>query len=95
MKKEDAIKILEDKLNEYRKLSYAELVEKEKVGEPETFEGKNETDENYQIEVEFFFDDAKENTLRVQGIISYSFCTDFSPICSDFIIATDGSFIDE
>ena len=45
MKKEEAIKILEDKLIEYRKLVYLELVKK--IGEVETFEGKNLEDEQY------------------------------------------------
>ena len=99
MKKEEAIKILEDKLSEYRKLPYSELVEK--IGEHETFEGKNENGEYYkngeyyQIEIEFFFDGHEETDLRVAGAISYSGWTDFFPACRDFIISPDGTFVDE
>jgi hypothetical protein len=93
MKKEEAIKILEDKLNEYRNLSYAELVEK--IGEQETFEGKNEKGEDYRIEFDFFYDGDEATDLRVSGMISYSGWTDFFPVCSDFIISPDGEFIGE
>ena len=93
MKKEEAIKILEDKLSEYRKLSYAELVEK--VGEQENFEGKNEKGEDYRIEFDFFYDGHEETDLRVTGMISYSGWTDFFPEVSDFIIAPDGKFVGE
>jgi hypothetical protein len=93
MEKEEAINILEDKLNEYRKLSYSELVRK--IGKVETFEGESLKGERYQIEVEFFYDGREETDLRVAGMISYSFWTDFSPGCSDFIIAPNGKFIGE
>ncbi len=93
MEKEEATKIIEDKLSEMRKLHYSELVEK--IGEQETFEGKTQTGEPYQIEVDFFFDNEKEKTLRVTAMISYSFITNFSPVTSDFIIAPNGKFIGE
>ncbi len=87
------MRILENKLSEYRKLSYSELVEK--IGESETFEGKNEKGEDYQIEIEFFFDGHEETDLRVCGAICYSGWTDFFPVSSDFIISPDGKFIGE
>jgi hypothetical protein len=93
MKKEDALKILEDKLSEYRKLSYLQLVEK--IGEQETFQAKTEKGEDYQIEIDFFFDDEKEKTMRVTGMISCSGWTDFFPITSDFIVNQNGKFIGE
>ena len=93
MKKEQAIDILENKLIEFRKLTYSELVEK--IGNQETFEGETQTGEPYQIEVDFFFDDEKEKTLRVTAMISYSFITDFAPVTSDFIIAPNGKYISE
>ncbi|HSK72067.1 MAG TPA: hypothetical protein VK892_10260 [Pyrinomonadaceae bacterium] len=93
MEKEEAINILEDKLDEYRKLGYSKLVGK--IGEVETFEGKNLEGDQYQIEVEFFYDGFEETDLRVAGMISYNFWTDFSPVCGDFIIAPNGKFIGE
>lgn len=93
MEKEEAINILEDKLSEFRGLYYSALIEK--IGKQETFDGKTQKNEPYQIEVDFFFDDEKERTLRVTGMISYSFATDFSPITSDFIVTPNGKFIGE
>ncbi len=92
MNKTKALIIIENELTQYRKLPYEELVRK--IGEQETFEKVNEADENYQIEIDFFFDDEEKKTLRVTGLISYGFRTDFSPICSEFIIAPDGKIID-
>jgi hypothetical protein len=91
--KEEAIKILEEKLNEYRQLSYSELVKK--IGEAETFEGKSAKGEDYQIEMDFFYDGREETDLRVLGMISYSDRTSYSPVCSDFIISPEGKFIGE
>ncbi len=93
MKKEEALKILEGKLIEYRKLPYLELTKK--IGDQETFQAKNEKGEEYQIEVDFFFYDEEVKTLRVTGMISYNFWTDFSPITSDFIVAQNGTFTGE
>lgn len=93
MEKEEAIKILEDKLSEYRKLSYPELVGK--IGEPETLEVKNKNCEDYRIEIEFFYDGHEETDLRVSGAISYSGWTDFFLVCSDFIISPNGEFVGE
>lgn len=93
MKRGEAIIILEDKLNEYRELPYSELVEK--IGEQEIFEGKIESGEDYQIEFDFFYDDFEARTLRVLGMLSYSFWTGFSPATSDFIIAADEKFVGE
>jgi len=93
MNKTEAVSVVENELAQYRKLPYEELIRK--IGEQETFERVNETGEKYQIEINFFFDDEEEKILRVTGMISYSFWTDFSPVCSDFIVAPDGKFIDE
>jgi hypothetical protein len=93
MNKEEAINILEDRLSEYRKLDYSKLVKK--IGEQETFEGKTEVGEEYRIEFDFFFDGHEKTDLRVLGMISYSFWTDFRPISSDFIIAPDEKFVGE
>ncbi len=93
MKKEEAIRNLENKLSEFRRLNYSDLLER--VGKQENFESETKTGEPYQIEVDFFFDDEKEKTLRVTAMISYSFITNFSPVTSDFIIAPNGRFIGE
>ncbi len=92
-RKEEARKVVEKELSGYRKLSYEELLKK--FDEPEGCEVKTENGDAYQIEIEVFFDDFKEQSIRVMGSASYSAWTDFSPICSSFIMAKDGSFIGE
>ena len=93
MTKAEAGQIIEQYLDTYRRISYSELVLK--IGEQETFEGVSRDGEKYQIEIDFFFDDEKTNNLRVTGMISYSFITDFAPVSRDFIIAPNGNFIGE
>lgn len=93
MDKSEALNILEEELAQYRSLRYSDLLKK--TGEPEYFERITATGEKYQIEVDFFIDDEERKTIRVLAAISYSFWTDFSPICSDFIIAPDGKFVGE
>ncbi len=92
-KKEEARKVVEKELNRYRKLPYQELLKN--LNNSEGCEVKTENGEIYQIEVEVFYDDFKKKSIRVMGSASYNAWTDFSPICSDFIMATDGSFIGE
>ena len=93
MNKIEAVKFLEKELAQYRKMPYSDLVKK--VGEQETLEKIDESDEKFHIEVDFFFDDKEKKTLRVSAMLSYDFWTDFSPISRDFIVALDGKFIDE
>lgn len=49
----------------------------------------------YQVEVEAFWDDRKRRDLRVLASIDDGGWRAFSPLCDDFIIATDGSFVGE
>jgi hypothetical protein len=36
-----------------------------------------------------------DGRLLVLAAVSFSFWTDFAPLCDDFIVAPDGSFIGE
>ena len=91
--KHKAAEVAGEELSSYRALSYDELVSK--IGYAESFERISETGEPYQIEVDFHFDDSKEQNIRVVAMVSYSWWTDFSPVSSDFIMAPDGSFVGE
>ena len=93
MDKIEAVKILERELIEYRKLPYLDLVKK--IGEQETFNRISERGEQFQIEVDFFFDDEEEKTVRVSAMLTYSLWTDFSPVNRDFIVAPSGKFVGE
>ena len=93
MKKDEAAKIVNEYLAQYRCKSFHELIEK--VGEQENFEGRTDDSKSYQIEVMFNYDDEEEKTVRVSVAISYSLWTDFVPVISDFIMSPDGTFIGE
>ncbi len=93
MNKIEAVEILERELVQYRKLPYSDLVKK--MGEQETFEKINERGEKFQVEVDFFFDNEEEKTIRVLAMLSYSLWTDFSPVSRDFIVAPNGKFVGE
>jgi len=93
MDKTEAKMIAENDLEVYRTLSYEEIVGK--IGNQENFERVSENGEPYQIEFDFFYDDAASGNIRVAGIVSYSGWTDFFPVSNDFIIAPDGKFIGE
>ena len=56
--KHKAAEVAGEELSSYRALSYDELVSK--IGYAESFERISETGEPYQIEVDFHFDDSKE-----------------------------------
>jgi hypothetical protein len=93
MDRDEARAIAEKDLEFYRARSYEQIVGR--IGAQESFERVNERGEPYQIEFDFFYDDAEEKSIRVSGMVSYSFWTDFAPVTSDFIVAPDGTFIGE
>ncbi|HKO61409.1 MAG TPA: hypothetical protein VJV03_09635 [Pyrinomonadaceae bacterium] len=90
----EAKSVLASELSRYRKRSYAELLAL--IGQPETFERVSQSGTIYQIEMEVFFDDdSRTSTLRVSGAIDDGGLRAFSPLCDDFLIAPDGSFVGE
>ena len=90
----EAKSLLENELSRYRKRSYEELLSL--VDQPETFERVAPSGTIYQIEMEIFFDDdARKSTLRVSGSIDDGGWRALSPLCDDFLIAPDGSFLGE
>ena len=90
----EAKSLLEGELSRYRKRSYAELLSL--LDQPETFERVSPSGTVYQIEMEIFFDDdSKRSTLRVSGAIDDAGWRTLSPLCDDFLIAPDGSFVGE
>ena len=90
----EAKSILENELSRYRKLSYGELLSL--LDKAETFERSSPSGAVYQIEMQIFFDDnSNRTTLRVSGEIDDGGWRAFSPLCDDFLIAPDGSFVDE
>lgn len=94
MDKAEAKLILEQELSRYRERSYEELLSL--IDRSETFWRSSPSGTNYQIQMQVFFDDIKaKRDLRIAGAIDDGGWRAFSPLCADFIMAPDGSFVDE
>ena len=91
--KPGAIAIAEQDLKFYRGLPYSEL--ERKIGGQESFSRVTRDKIPYQIEFNFFYDDAVSRNIRVIGSVSYSGWTDFFPVSGVFIVAPTGEFIGE
>ena len=93
MNEEEAQAILERELAGYRSRSYSELLSL--IGHCETVERPSPSGVTYQVEVQVFFDDESERSLRIAGAIDDGGRRAFKPLCDDFIMAPDGSFVGE
>jgi hypothetical protein len=49
----------------------------------------------YQIETQVFWDTKKSGNIRVMVSVDDGGLTSFKPLCGDFIISPDGSFVGE
>jgi len=90
----EARELLSSHLAQYRKRSFAELVEIHRIPVG-TIEAVAPSGARYAIEVEAFWDDAPGGNLRVRGSIDDGRWRAFAPLSDDFIIAPDGSFVGE
>lgn len=93
MDKAEARSLLSQELSRYRRLPYAELFSL--IDHSETLERAAPSGVVYQIEMQVFVDDVSRQTLRVVGAIDDGGWRAFSPLCDDFILAPDGSFVGE
>lgn len=93
MNKAEATSLLSQELSRYRELPYAELFWL--IDHSETFERTAPSGVIYQIEMQVFIDDVSRQTLRVLGSIDDGGWRALSPLCDDFILAPDGSFVGE
>jgi hypothetical protein len=89
----EAKEILERELAQYRGRSYSELLPL--VDRSETFECQSPSGMTYQIEMQVFFDDESRRNLRVMGAIDDGGWRALKPMCDDFIIAPDSTFVGE
>ena len=93
MNKAEAKSLLSQELSRYREIPYAELFSL--IDHSETFERAAPSGVTYQIELQVFVDDESRQTLRVLGSIDDGGWRALSPLCDDFILAPDGSFVGE
>ena len=93
MDNDEALAILERHLEQYRRLSFAELLGL--LDGPRTFEVVGPGGTTYQLEFEADWDDETRVHLRVSGAIDDGGWRACAPLTRDFIVAPDGSFIGE
>lgn len=89
----EARAVLQAALREYRSRPYSELV---KLLDKEiNTEAQGDSGVTYQIEIQVFWDDRPDGTLRVLGSIDDGGWRAFIPVTEAFLLAPDGSFVDE
>ena len=93
MNKEEARKIQNKEICSLRTKSYEEL--KRILEDSIKKDIKGESGKVYQVEIQAFWDDKEDEDLRVSVLIDDGGWRAFFPLCEDFIIAPDGSFVGE
>jgi hypothetical protein len=96
MDKEEAKHVLVEVLNEYRDMSHEELATL--IRSPLAFERLGPSGEEYQIEIQAFWDDPRKVGYNLRVIASIDdgrFPRVFVPMTTDFIMRPDGTFMGE
>ena len=93
MDKQEAIEVLNAELAEYRTSSYSQLAVKIDEGDHDDITGPSGAE--YQVEIQFFWDDKPNGDIRVLSSIDDGGWRAFVPLCDDFIMARDGRFVGE
>jgi hypothetical protein len=90
MNSDEALAILNAKLDDYRKMSYADLAAK--IGDEEFPEVVGPSGTEYQIEIHVTWDHKPDGDIRVMGTIDDgTFRGAFKPVCSDLIVTPDNA----
>ena len=89
MDRDEALKLLDAKLDEYRKLSYAEVAAK--IGDEEVVEVTGPSGTHYQIEIQIVWDGKPNGDVRVLGAIDDGGWRAFLPLTSDLLISPDSA----
>jgi hypothetical protein len=88
MNREEALSLLDVSLDQYRKMSYADL--SAKIGHEEFPEVVGASGTAYQIEIQIRWDHKPGGDVRVMGTIDDgTFRGAFKPVCSDLIVRPD------
>ena len=77
----------------YRAKSYSDL--KRLLGRQDTYEVSGPSGIVYQLEVQAFWDDKPDDILRISAAIDDKGMRAYMPMIEDFLIAPDGTFVDE
>ncbi len=95
MNKQEAKSVLAAKLAEYRKLTYADLAKKTESRLLDHHEIESSSGTRYQVDVSVVWDDKPGGDIRVLGSVDDGGSRAFFPLGDDFIIAPDGTFVDD
>jgi hypothetical protein len=93
MDDKEAESILTQHLSLYRAVPYPGLVQR--IDTVEVTEVTAPSGAVYQLEFQFFWESSPNREIRVLGSIDDGGFRAFKPLCDDFIIAPDGSFVGE
>ncbi|MBM4091676.1 MAG: hypothetical protein FJ276_19945 [Planctomycetes bacterium] len=85
MNREEALELLNKKLDDYRSLSYADATRR--IGDEEVTEVAGDSGTAYQIEIQITWDGKPNGDVRVMGSIDDgSFRGAFRPVCGDVVV---------
>ena len=93
MSRDEARDLLVTHLTGYRSYPYSRLAEL--VGSVETADVRGPDGTEYQLEVEFYWDDKKNGDIRVIAAIDGGSISSFRPMTESFIKAADGTYVGE
>ena len=93
MDNREAAAVLREHLAGYRRRSYSELVGLR--GRPQIAELQGGSGTRYQVEVEVHWDGQAGGAVRVLGSIDDGGWRSFRPVSQDFILRSDGTFVEE
>ena len=88
MNREEALSLLNARLDEYRKLSYGQLAAR--VGDEEFPEVVGASGTQYQMEIQIVWDDKPDGAVRVLAAIDDGGWRAFMPLCADLLVTPDG-----
>ena len=89
MNREEALSMLNAKLDEYRNLTYAQLATR--VGEEGFPEVVGPSGTQYQIEIQIVWDDKPGGDVRVLAAIDDGGWRAFMPLCDSLLMTADGA----
>jgi hypothetical protein len=94
MNRAEALSLLDAHLDQYRKLSYADLTAK--IGDEEFPEAVGPSGTEYQMEIQVRWDNKPGGDVRVMGSIDDgTFRGAFKPVCSDLLVRPDEQDLDD
>jgi hypothetical protein len=93
MNKTEAHSLLQGQLQQWRERSWAQL--REEVGQSHRFEETAASGSRYQRQIQVFWDNRPDGAIRVMASIDDGGWRAVVPLTDDFILAPDGTFVDE